>query len=35
VSCVVYGMPSAAKELGASKFEVSLEVMGSTIMRNL
>lgn len=35
MSCVVYGMPAAAKELGASKYEVSLEIMGVTIMRSL
>ncbi len=35
ISCVVYGMPAAAKELGASQYEVSLEMMGATIMRCL
>ena len=35
ISCVVYGMPGAAKDLGASKYEVSLELMSSTIMRYL
>jgi two-component system chemotaxis response regulator CheB len=35
MSCVVYGMPGAAKELGASKFEVPLDLVASTVMRNL
>lgn len=34
-SSVVYGMPGAAKELGASNIEVPLELMGATILRYL
>lgn len=34
-SCVVYGMPFAAKELGASQHEVPISLMGTTIMKYL
>lgn len=35
LSCVVYGMPAAAKELGASQYEVPLDLIAPTIMRYL
>jgi two-component system chemotaxis response regulator CheB len=34
-SCVVYGMPFAAKELGASQHEVPISLMGNAIMKYL
>lgn len=34
-SCIVYGMPYAAKELGASQHEVSISLMGTSIMKYL
>ncbi len=34
-TCVVYGMPLAAKELGASQHEVPINLMGATIMKYL
>lgn len=35
LSCVVYGMPSAAKDLGASVIEVPLNLIASTVIDNL